>query len=142
MGKSLDRRARIIMNKMNLERNELLYLCLVFNWAASGIISAEFARVVDPRSRPVKHETQIKQFIALKVHFIRENPCLYDISGNTLKAWAACVETSGSNRCKAILSRLDFCRSIGSSQERRFTFPSQRLVTEPMYCPVPLTFGK
>ena len=91
MGKSLNRRARIFRNKMSLQHNELLYLCLVFNWAASGIILAEFARVVvsskrkgtttqandqnDPRSRPDKHETQIKQFIALKVHFIRENPC-------------------------------------------------------------------
>ena len=46
MGKSLDRRARIFTNKMSLRRNELFYLCLVFNWAASGIISAEFARVV------------------------------------------------------------------------------------------------
>ena len=29
----------------------------------------------DPRSGPVKHETQRKQFIALIVHFICENPC-------------------------------------------------------------------
>ena len=46
MRKPLDGRARISTNKMNLQRNELLYLCLEFNWAPPGIISAEFARVV------------------------------------------------------------------------------------------------
>ena len=92
MGKSLNRRTRIFRNKMSLQHNELLYRCLIFYWAASGIISLELAWVVvsskrngttthrrndqnNPRSRPDKHETQIKQFIAFKIHFIRENPC-------------------------------------------------------------------
>ena len=37
---------------------------------------ANYAELHDPRSRPVIHKTQIKQFIVLKVHYIHENPCL------------------------------------------------------------------
>ena len=76
---------------MNLQRSGLLYLCLLLTCAVSCSVSAEFALVVvpskklgdnylgkfcqnDPRMRPVKHETQMQQFIALKIHFIRENP--------------------------------------------------------------------
>ena len=40
MGKLLNCGARILMNKMNLQPNELPYPCLTFNWAASGIILA------------------------------------------------------------------------------------------------------
>ena len=43
MGKSLDHQARIFTNKINIQRNELLYPRLVVTCAASWIISASFA---------------------------------------------------------------------------------------------------
>ena len=57
------------ISKMNLRCNWLLYLCLVYTWAASGIISAEFANHPAgwcrnaPRHRTGKWETKIKQSI-------------------------------------------------------------------------------
>ena len=41
---------------------------------SADIFPGKFCRN-DPRSCPVIHKTQLKQFIALKIHFIRDNPC-------------------------------------------------------------------
>ena len=55
MGKSLDRRARIITNKMNLQRNGLLYLCLLLTCRVSWTMSASFARCLSPANHAFVH---------------------------------------------------------------------------------------
>ena len=90
-----------------------------------SIRSPDSFRRNDPRSRPVKREAQIKQFIALKVHFIHENPssaiewfppcsliksqpplrCTHEIvhiSGNTLRAWAGMMADVWRVQCTTV----------------------------------------